>query len=298
MLRSDVVGVPDAALAPLWDAGFPKSDGAADRTRVPRRPMPFGHASKRRRAATPTGLPGSGDLPNWAAPLQAAVEIIAELRRSVREDPPDVFVERIRTLWLAEVTAAARYLGGFRRARIDRFLADLEETLVSGEGGDAELARFLRLAVEQGKESRVPVPPDLETDAVHVMTIHRPRGSISSTSTWPRSTRAAAAAATAISPAVRWIDGRPEYRLFGWSTPGFQAAEWEQEQKTRAELVRLLYVATTRAKKRLVVSGGWVDGRERGAAGSGPGFCRSPGPPSRPGGGGAPEGVRGRTAGG
>ena len=54
------------------------------------------------------------------------------------------------------------------------------------------------------------------------------------------------------------VDGRPEYHLFGWTTPGFVPGEWAQARKTQAEMVRLLYVATTRAKQRLVVSGGWL----------------------------------------
>ena len=258
VVRSDVVGVPDAALAPLWDAGFPNrmarltgpGSAAADAVRT---------CIETARAATPTGLPGSDELPEWGTSLQAAVEIMAELRRSVREDPPDVFVEKVRTLWLAEVTAAARYLGAFRRARVDRFLTDLEETLLSGEGGDAELARFLRLAVEQGKESRVPVPPDLETDAVHVMTIHRAKGLDFEHVYVAQIHKGGRGGGNRDVATVRSIDEHPEYRLFGWPTPGFQAAEWEQEQKTRAELVRLLYVATTRARKRLVISGGWID---------------------------------------
>ncbi len=256
VLRSDVVGVPDAALAPLWDTGF--------LVRMARLSGPDSPAAdalneciETARAAAPSGLSGGDALPNWPAAVQAAVDIIAELRRSLREDAPDVFVEKIRTLWLAEVTAAVRYLGGFRRARIESFLADLETTLVAGEGGDAELARFLRVAVEQGQESRVPAPPDLETDAVHVMTIHRAKGLDFEHVYVPQIHKGGRGGGARNTAAVRRIDDWPEYRLFGWVTPGFAAAEWVQTQKTRAEMVRLLYVATTRAKKRLVISGGW-----------------------------------------
>jgi ATP-dependent helicase/nuclease subunit A len=256
VLRSDVVGVPDAALAPLWDTGFP---GRMARLSGPDSPAAdaLNECIEEARVAAPSGLPGGDALPNWPAAVQAAVDIIAELRRSLREDPPDVFVERIRTLWLAEVTAAVRYLGGFRRARIERFLADLETTLVAGEGGDAELARFLRVAVEQGQESRVPVPPDLETDAVHVMTIHRAKGLDFEHVYVAQIHKGGRGGGARDTAALRRIGDQPEYRLFGWITPGFATAEWVQTQKTRAEMVRLLYVAATRAKKRLVISGGW-----------------------------------------
>ncbi|MBD3871633.1 MAG: UvrD-helicase domain-containing protein, partial [Acidobacteria bacterium] len=256
VLRSDVVGVPDAALAPLWDTGFP---GRMARLSGPDSPAAdaLNEGIETARVAAPSGLSGGDALPNWPAAVQTAVEVIAQLRRSLREDPPDVFVEKIRTLWLAEVTAAVRYLGGFRRARIERFLDDLESTLVGGEGGDAELARFLRVAVEEGQESRVPVPPDLKTDAVHVMTIHRAKGLDFEHVYVAQIHKGGRGGGARNIAALRRIDDWPEYRLFGWMTPGFAAAEWVQTQKTRAEMVRLLYVAATRAKKRLVISGGW-----------------------------------------
>ncbi len=140
---------------------------------------------------------------------------------------------------------------------MDRFLADLETTLVAGEGGDAELARFLRVAVEQGQESRVPAPPDIETDAVHVMTIHRAKGLDFEHVYVAQIHKGSGGGGARTTAAMRRIGGRPEYRLFGWITPGFATAEWVQTKKTRAEMVRLLYVAATRAKKRLVISGGW-----------------------------------------
>ena len=273
VLRSDVVGVPDAALAPLWDTGFP---GRMARLSGPGSPAAdaLNECIETARVAVPSGLPGGDALPNWPAAVQAAVDIIGELRRSLREDSHDVFVEKIRTLWLAEVTAAARYLGGFRRARIDRFLADLETTLVAGEGGDADLARFLRVAVEQGQESRVPVPPDLETDAVHVMTIHRAKGLDFEHVYVAQIHKGGRGGGARNTAALRRIDDWPEYRLFGWMTPGFAAAEWVQTKKTRAEMVRLLYVAATRAKKRLVISGGWGEPGVEVSPESAPDFAR------------------------
>jgi len=256
VLRSDVVGVPDAALAPLWDAGFGSQMArleAADSSALDS----AWECIVKARDATPTDVPGGSALPRWPVALRAAVEIIADLRAALRQVAPDVFVEKIRTRWLAEVTAAARFLGRFRRARLDRFLTDLENTLVAGDGGDAGLARFLRRAVEEGRENRLPLPPDLEADAVHVMTIHGAKGlDFEHVYVAQIHKGSRGGGRQEVADLIR-VDGRPEYHFFGWATPGYVSGEWLQACKTQAEMVRLLYVATTRAKQRLVVSGGW-----------------------------------------
>jgi len=256
VLRSDVVGVPDAALAPLWDAGFGSHLARLERWE-PAATDAVRKCIDQAFAATPTDQLGGGTLPRWPAALMGSVEIIAELRRALREDPPDLFVEKIRTRWLAEVTGAARFLGRFRRARLDRFLAELENTLVAGDGGDAALARFLRRAVEEGRENRLPLPPDLEADAVHVMTIHRAKGLDFEHVYVAQIHKGGGGGGRQEAAALMSVNGRLEYHLFGWSTPGFGSGVWTQARKTQAEMVRLLYVATTRAKQRLVVSGGW-----------------------------------------
>jgi ATP-dependent helicase/nuclease subunit A len=52
---------------------------------------------------------------------------------------------------------------------------------------------------------------------------------------------------------------RFEYRLFGAATLGFDQIEAERREVEAAERVRLLYVAMTRAKDRLVLAGTWPD---------------------------------------
>jgi ATP-dependent helicase/nuclease subunit A len=256
VLRSDVVGVPDAALAPLWDAGFGSRMARLDGNE-PSALETIWECIDAAQEATPGDVPGVSALPRWSAALKAAVEIVADLRAALREDAPDLLVEKIRTRWLAEVTGAARFLGRFRRARLDRFLADLENTLVAGDGGDAGLARFLRRAVEEGRENRLPLPPDLEADAVHVMTIHGAKGLDFEHVYVAQIHKGGRGGGRREIADLIWVDGCPEYHFFGWTTPGYVSGEWLQARKTQAEIVRLLYVATTRAKQRLVVSGGW-----------------------------------------
>jgi ATP-dependent helicase/nuclease subunit A len=256
VLRSDVVGVPDSALAPLWDTGFAAQMARLEGADPMSLDAILGCIDKTE-IAMPAGVPGGEALSRWPTTLRRAVEVIADLRVALRADAADVFIEKVRTRWLAEVTAAARFLGRYRRARLDRFFTDLEKTLVAGDGSDAGLARFLRRAVEEGKENRLPLPPDLEADAVHVMTIHSAKGLDFEHVYVAQIHKGGRGGGRRDAANIMLVEGRPEYHLFGWTTLGFPSGEWTQTRKTRAETVRLLYVATTRAKQRLVVSGGW-----------------------------------------
>jgi len=256
VLRSDVVGVPDAALAPLWDEGLP-SRMAQLAAEDPRSVAAALAVVDRAALKVDGSSPGLASLPHWMHALKAAVTAVAELRRSLRRDPPDLFVERLRTLLLAEVTAAARFLGGFRRARLDRFFADLEARLLTGDGGDAALARFLREAVAEGSSSTVTAEPDRSADAVHVMTIHGAKGLDFGHVYLVQTHRGGKGGDRGHEVETGVIDDRLEYRLFGWQTLGFGALQRRAERQAQAERVRLLYVAMTRAKERLVISGAW-----------------------------------------
>ncbi len=256
VLRSDAVGVPDAALVPLWDAGLPSL--MADLSQVKDDDLrAIELCVERARIATPSGIPGSDDLPNWPLLVRAAAATIAVLRQSVRTDPPDRFVERMRTLWLAEVTASARYLGRYRRARLERFYAQLWEALVAADGSLAPVARFLRRAVEEGRESLLPAEPDTSADAVHVMTIHGAKG-LDFEHVYLAQIHRGEGSGPRRPEAEVWrsVDGL-SYRLFGWPTPELAEVEARRRDRERAERVRLLYVAMTRAKARLVLSGSW-----------------------------------------
>ena len=256
VVRSDVVGVPDAALAPLWDLGFPDlmarlsgSDGAV-----------LGELDSLVASAaadTPSSPPAADLLPRWPLALRWAARAIAELRAAFEGEPADRFVERVRTLWLAEVSASARFLGRFRRARLDRFYSDFERRLAKGDGGISGLSRFLREAVKEGQVADVSGEPDLRANAVHVMTIHGAKGLDFKHVYLMQVHRQSGTADNTTDPKALPLEGGREYRLFGWPTPNFAIAEDLKSRQSSAEMIRLLYVAMTRAKDRLVVAGGW-----------------------------------------
>jgi len=256
LLRSDMVGVPDGVLAPLWDAGFAARmavlDGD-DRQALDRAVACVdGIAS-----GTGHGLPGTRVLPRWRDALVFAIGAVDRLRRVARDESPDRFVTRLRDLLQSELTATARYLGEVRRSRLERFFAELEGVLERHAASPAAVARFLRRAVEEGRESQLPPEPESATDAVQVMTIHQAKGLDFGHVYLVQSHRETGGRGG--TPIVEWLEhgGEREYALFGWPTPGMAGARDVRRRREAAERVRLLYVALTRAKDRLVVSGAW-----------------------------------------
>jgi ATP-dependent helicase/nuclease subunit A len=270
VLRSATVGVPDAALIPLWNRQFPKlmtelagpDPGALAALRT---------AIEDAARAMPREIPGIERVHGWERNLLAAVESLALLRRSFATETADVFVERLRGLTLVEATEAARYLGTYRLANLERFFRQLLATMEEGGGDVTAILRALRRSVAEAREAEEGRPTDGSEDAVAVLTIHGAKGldfehvylvqlhKAPPGDRGPR-TEAGRTAPTAIA------GGGFEYRLFGAPTLGFDRVEAERREVEAAERVRLLYVGMTRAKDRLVLAGIWPDRPDRSSA--------------------------------
>jgi ATP-dependent helicase/nuclease subunit A len=257
-LRSPAVGVPDAALLPLWRHELPRLLTELHR------PSPEGLAAVRRAVEAaagelPAGVPGLERVAGWELSLLAAIEQLAVLREAFAAEPADVFVERLRRLLLLDATAAARDLGGYRLANLERFFRRLLVELEQGSGDVAAVLRALREDVATGREAEEGRPPEGAEDAVQVLTIHGAKGLDFAHVYLPQLHKPGGGErpATAVgSPPDAGPDGC-EYRLLGAVTPGFDLAEERRLEVEAAERVRTLYVAMTRAKDRLVLAGDW-----------------------------------------
>jgi ATP-dependent helicase/nuclease subunit A len=255
-LRSASVGVPDAALLPLWIREFPRRVTAlhgAD----PGAMGSLGEMIDAVAADLPDDVPGIDRVRGWEESLRQALAAIGVLRASFEEDPVDVFVEKLRTLSLVEVTEAARFLGAFRVANLDRFFCDLLAELETG--GDQEtLLRRLRSGVAMAREAEEARPSEAADDAVRVMTIHKAKGlGFKHTYVVQLHKQSGRGSRDGEETFVEEWDGRFEYRLFGAPTLGFHAVERQRARVAAAERVRSLYVAMTRAEDRLVLMGNW-----------------------------------------
>ncbi|GIW41659.1 MAG: hypothetical protein KatS3mg076_2236 [Candidatus Binatia bacterium] len=262
-LRSSLVGVPDAAWIPLWARNFPSLVASLSGPRAEvlvRLDAVVGEVS-----SLLAGLPELRAAGDWSSRLRDALRRIAALREAFSRDPGDGFVERLRELFLADPLVAARKLGPYRLANALRFFDGLAATLDRGESVPGFL-RGLRTDVRARREAREAAPPVEEEDAVVVSTIHQAKG-LGFEHVYlldlARDPRGSGEGETRAGRSR----GRFEYRLFGVPSPGWRDVEDHARELREAEQVRTLYVAMTRAKRRLVLSGRWGDGEGKGSRG-------------------------------
>jgi len=255
VLRSAAVGVPDAALIPLWHRQFPRHMTDL-RSPSPEALGKLREAVEGAARAVQRGVPGIERVKGWEKGLLAAVEHLAVLRRSFATEPADVFVERLRWLSLIEATEAARYLGPYRLANLDRFFRQLLAAIEDGGGDVTAILRALRKSVAEAREAEEGRPKDGAEDAVQVLTVHGAKGLdfehvyLVQLHKQPPPERGTGTEAGRLA-------GGFEIRLFGAPSLGFDQVAATRREVETAERVRLLYVAMTRAKDRLVLTGIW-----------------------------------------
>jgi ATP-dependent helicase/nuclease subunit A len=260
LLRSPAAGVPDAAWIPLWSRGFPDQVARLS-ANIPRNEETLhvlqGLLSEvsLQVSAQEAEVPGLETISGWERSAFAMLENIAALRESFVHDAADVFVQRMRSLSMLEITEAARYQGVFRVANLARFFRELRVDLL--QKGDVQaVLRRLRMDESRRPDAEEERPQRLLEDVVAVMTIHKAKGLDFEHVYLPQLHKKSKGNRTPVTSVVPWR-GRLEMSLLGLSSLGLAAAQADQAQVEAAELVRTLYVAMTRAKRRLVLMGSW-----------------------------------------
>jgi ATP-dependent helicase/nuclease subunit A len=254
-LRSSVVGVPDAALIPLWVAGFPAAASALGGDE----PDSVAHARailRRALAGVPSDAPGLDRIRGWEDCLFDALDKIDHLRRSFARDAHDVFVERLRTLFASEAIEAARPLGAWRAANLERFFRHLARALVGGGDDPRAVLRALERALRDERHAEDARPRSASADAVQVMTIHKAKG-LDFAHVYVASMHRESRRETLPALDVARRGESTEFVFFGAPSPDYGEVQAARVQHGSAELVRTLYVAMTRAKDRLVLMGSW-----------------------------------------
>lgn len=254
VLRSPLIGVPDAALLPLWSRGFPDAvTGLSDMSPAPLQAVADLVAAAA--ADLPNDVDGLDALRGWEHNLIRAVHAVAALRASFATEAVDIFVERLRAQFLPEAIEASRRLGAYRLANLQRFFRQLLAALEQGESDPQQLLRRIRTAIAERADAEEERPSDAD-NAVRVLTIHRAKG-LDFAHVYVMQLHKEAGT-TWGNPVDMAAQGeRSEYRLFTGRTLGFWNVEARRTAVAAAEQVRTLYVAMTRAKTRLVLSGRW-----------------------------------------
>lgn len=261
-LRSPAVGLPDAALLPLWSGGFP---GLMSQLDQPREDIlakldaliAYVEPDVAEAVAVET-------VSAWPTALKAAVRDLAELRASMHRDPADVFVARLRKATRQEEVEASRFLGAHRLANLERFYRRLLDDLSRNRrGGLHAILREHRRGVRDEFSEPESAPGDETLDAIRVMTIHRAKG-LDFSQVYVVNNHHGSGNRGAPDCDVARIDGRWETRLLGASSLRFSDVIERRQLQESAEIVRTLYVAMTRPKTRLVLSGNWPHGRSAG----------------------------------
>jgi ATP-dependent helicase/nuclease subunit A len=195
--------------------------------------------------------------------VAAAMALLRELHRRSREcEPHELIAELVRRTHAAEFLAATGLDGGQAIANLEK-LAEQARAFASAGGGG--LGAFLPWAAEAGdtggeQESQV----DDEADVVHLSTIHKAKGLEYPIVVLVGGARAGGGGGR---ETVKPIVDRAGRRLavkFKAELSGGAACDLEpraytainerEKEMAASELRRLLYVAATRARDRLVVS--------------------------------------------
>jgi ATP-dependent helicase/nuclease subunit A len=261
-LRSVCVGVPDAAWIPLWAIDFPDRVGRLEGA-DPESLALLARDVRQVASELPPGVPGLERVAGWEENLVAALEALGALRLSFERDAADVFVEKLRGALLFEATEAARFLGPWRAANLDRFFLDLARDLAGGADTPEVLRRLADAVAEEEPMGEEP-SHEIGLDAVQILTFHGAKGLDFDHVYLVQLHKGTGGFLGPRIDAAR-VDGVLELRLLGIPTPGFDRAEERRERVAEAERVRLLYVGMTRARERLVLSGAWSSVSRRGS---------------------------------
>ncbi len=243
--------MPDAAWIPLWRAELPERAGRIDGVD----PLRLEQALAAVRAAAASLPPDVPELPrvaDWPVAAETLLEALHGLRGAYDVEPPERFVERLREQLALEAGEAGRYLGGHRVANLDRFFRDLVQALDRAAGSAASVVAFLRRAGSQPREHQEGRPRAPGGKAVHVLSIHRAKG-LDWDHVYLLATDRAPGRDDRRASRIERRGRDLGFVLLGWSEPGLPVLAAERAVVEAAERVRLLYVATTRARQRLVI---------------------------------------------
>jgi len=250
-IRSAAIQVPAEALIPLWIAELPRlwaelgSVGSVERA--------SGAIHRAVESLEENVVQTTRQLPLWALRLLDAAVKVDQLRTDFEVTPFDEWLGRLREELVPEVYASTAYQAEYRVANLELFFRNLTNVMEATGGDTTALLRSLREAVSRQQEAEEARPNSRE-GVVRLMTIHKSKG-LAFEHTYIMDLHHGLRPTSR--PTGTAVDDAWGIQLFGFWPLGFDAVWRRSEVVTQAERIRLVYVAMTRARDRLVLSGTW-----------------------------------------
>lgn len=254
-LRSSACGLPDAALPALWAENFAALAGKLDGL-DPTRLAAVEDCVRRAAPSVPREVGGRALPAGWQESLLDALATLHALRGALASRSLTEFFELLRQRTLLESCEAARYQGDWRAENLARLFQRLERWLEEQHGDLDFLLALVREDLAQQREQETAKPEELESDAVRVLTIHGAKGLEFRHVYLLGLARRSGRGDRQPVEFQRLPDGA-ECVFFGIPGPRWHECDARRKRVQAAEEVRTLYVALTRAKDRLVLSGCW-----------------------------------------
>jgi ATP-dependent helicase/nuclease subunit A len=256
-LRSSACGLPDAALPALWAEQFPV---CASRLRggTPADLAPLQNCVREAARSVPREVGGRALPESWVESLLDALETLGLLRSALAEAPLARFFELLRSRTLFEASESARYQGDWRAENLERLYQRLARWLEERHGDLDELLALVREDLANERETEIARPEELETDSVRVLTIHGAKG-LEFRHVYLLGLGRGPGHDARKRVELARLAGQAEVVLFGIPGPRWHACAARRARVRAAEEVRTLYVALTRAKDRVVLSGVWPE---------------------------------------
>lgn len=263
-LRSPMVGLPDAAVAKFWDSDCRKqlSSGQLKADGVVIRPEAEGFIKtavvEASRAVAEAGL----DELSFSRSVAAAIHDLLILRWHFAHSDLELFLTEFRKRTGCIATESRRLLGELRLLGVEDLLADVQSDLAAGRP-HTRVVEDLRARLRADIKVDATMPVDPQVDAVRVMTVHKAKG-LEANQVWicdvSRKKHTAHVGLENDTVVHRTAEraGRSRscaFEMFDARSLGVAEAKAAAERREELEVVRLLYVAATRARHRLVISG-------------------------------------------
>ncbi|MAA77668.1 MAG: hypothetical protein CL916_00290, partial [Deltaproteobacteria bacterium] len=255
-LRSSMVAIPDAALFLLWRHGFPEVFSYLEFLSIEEYTL----MEHKLRSLQPqinrlaSGIEGYYDMQNWMESVCHFLRTIRKLRIEKNSLAADALIAKIRSYIGFSFSEVRAYQGNYRLANLDRFFYTIQKNLEEHKGDWNRVLDMISHAIQDGLDEEEARPADPNQDAVQIMTIHKSKG-LDFSHVYILELHRSSGNSYADNFYSGKIGNTNELALLGMRTLRYGEELERKKNVAIFERLRLLYVAMTRAKNHLVLSG-------------------------------------------